>query len=54
MSGILVRDKGIAQTPIYYVSKALKDIETRYSKIEKLAVALVIAAENSDHTSRHT
>ena len=44
VSGVLVRDEAIAQTPIYYVSKALQDVETRYLKIEKLAFALVVAA----------
>ena len=27
VSGVLVRDKAMAQTPIYYVSKALQDEE---------------------------
>ena len=43
VSGVLVRDEEATQTPIYYVSKALQDTETRYSEIEKLALALVIA-----------
>ena len=46
--GVLIQDEGAAQTPIYYVSKALQDAKTR-SEIEKLALAL----ENSGHTSRH-
>ena len=41
---VLVRDEVMAQTPIYYVSKALQDAETRYPEIEKLAVALIVAA----------
>ena len=45
VSGVLVRDEGIVQTPIYYVSKTLQDVETRYSKIEKLALALVLAVK---------
>ena len=44
MSGVLVRDKMMAQTPIYYVSKALQDAEMRYPEIEKLALALTVAA----------
>ena len=44
VSGVLVRDKGTAQTSIYYVSKAFKDVQTKYSEIEKLALALVVAA----------
>ena len=44
VSSVLVRDEGATHTPIYYVSKALQDAETRYSEIEKLALALVVAA----------
>ena len=44
ISSMLVRDEAMAQTPIYYVSKALQDGETRYPEIEKLALALVVAA----------
>ena len=44
ISGVLIRDEATAKTPIYYVSKALQDAETRYPEIEKLALALVVAA----------
>ena len=44
VSSVLVRDEAMAQTPIYYVSKALQDAEMRYPEIEKLALALVVAA----------
>ena len=44
VSGVLVRDEIMAQPPIYYVSKALQDAETRYPKIEKLVLALTVAA----------
>ena len=44
VSGVLVRDEAMAQTLIYYVSKAFQDVETRYPEIEKLALALVVAA----------
>ena len=44
ISGVLVRDEAMAQTPIYYVSKALQDTKTRHPEIEKLALALVVAA----------
>lgn len=44
MSAVLVREEGIRQLPIYYVSKALLDEETRYSHLEKLALALMVAA----------
>ena len=33
------------QKPIYYVSKALADVETRYSKIEQTTLALRSAAQ---------
>ena len=39
-----MREEGRKQYPIYYVSKALLDAETRYSHLEKLALALVTAA----------
>ena len=44
VSGVLVRDEEIVQTPSYYVSKALQDAEIRYSEIEKLTLALAVAA----------
>ena len=44
VSGVLVRDEETAQTLIYYIDKALQDAETKYPKIEKLALALVVAA----------
>ena len=45
VSDVLVRDEGTAQTPIYYISKALQDMETRYPEIEKLVLSLVVAAK---------
>ena len=44
VSGVFVRNEWTTQTPIYYVSKALQDVETIYFEIEKLALALVVAA----------
>lgn len=44
VSGVLVREEGRKQYPIYYISKSLLDAETRYNKLEKLALALVTAA----------
>ena len=41
---VLVRDEGTVQTPIYYIRKSLQDAKTRYSEIEKLALALVVVA----------
>ena len=44
VSAVLVREEESKQLPIYYVSKALLDAETRYSHLEKLAFALIVAA----------
>ncbi|KAK0585626.1 hypothetical protein LWI29_031559 [Acer saccharum] len=44
VSAVLVREEGSSQHPVYYVSKTLLDAETRYSRLEKLALALVMAA----------
>ena len=39
-----IREDRSRQLPIYYVSKALLDAETRYSHLEKLALALIVTA----------
>ncbi|CAA0834169.1 Unknown protein, partial [Striga hermonthica] len=44
VSVVLIRQDGLQQFPIYYVSKALHDAELRYPYMEKLAFALIIAA----------
>ena len=44
VSAILIREEGSKQLPIYYVRKALMDAETCYSHLEKLALALIVAA----------
>ncbi|KAL5547039.1 hypothetical protein UlMin_006726 [Ulmus minor] len=44
VSAVLVREEKGKQFPIYYVSKSLLDAETRYTQLEKLALALVTAA----------
>ncbi|KAH9684964.1 Ribonuclease H [Citrus sinensis] len=41
-SSVLVREEEGVQYPIYYTSKALLDAETRYSPLEKWALALVL------------
>ncbi|KAK3025470.1 hypothetical protein RJ639_040208 [Escallonia herrerae] len=40
----LVREEDGVQKPIYYVSKVLQDVETRYPKIDRIALALIILA----------
>ena len=43
VSAALVREDEGKQQPIYYVSNTLLDAETRYTQLEKLALALVTA-----------
>ena len=42
VSAVLLRDQGVQQ-PVYYISKTLVDVETRYLPLEKLVLALVHA-----------
>ncbi|KAK3035938.1 hypothetical protein RJ639_031361 [Escallonia herrerae] len=44
VSTVLIQEEGGKQRPIYYISKVLQDVETRYPRIEKVALALVISA----------
>ncbi|KAL5571672.1 hypothetical protein UlMin_021269 [Ulmus minor] len=44
VSSALIREEEGVQWPIYYTSKSLLDAETRYPDVEKLALALMIAA----------
>ena len=44
ISSILVKEEGHEQRPIYFVSKILRGAETRYQKIEKVALAIVTMA----------
>ena len=43
-SAVLVGDKERVQHPVYYCSRALRGAEERYPRMEKLILALVIAA----------
>ncbi|KAK1399685.1 hypothetical protein POM88_009548 [Heracleum sosnowskyi] len=43
ISAVLVREEAQVQHPVYYVSKRLLDVETRYSNMEKLAYSLILA-----------
>ena len=45
VSAVLLTDRDSVQTPIYFVSKALKKTEANYSAMEKLVLALVFAAK---------
>uniref|UniRef100_A0A2N9HYA4 Reverse transcriptase/retrotransposon-derived protein RNase H-like domain-containing protein n=1 Tax=Fagus sylvatica TaxID=28930 RepID=A0A2N9HYA4_FAGSY len=44
VSSALIREEGNTQLPVYYTSKAFQGAEERYPAMEKLALALVIAA----------
>ena len=44
VSAVLIREDNGTQLPVYYVSKALLDAESRYPLMEKLVLALVTAA----------
>ena len=43
-SAVLIRDKDRVQHPVYYSSLALRGVEERYPRMEKLILALVTAA----------
>ncbi|GKC74803.1 reverse transcriptase domain-containing protein [Tanacetum coccineum] len=45
ISVVLLTDRHSVQTPVYFVSKALKETEINYSAMEKLILALVFAAK---------
>nr|XP_025608164.1 uncharacterized protein LOC112701641 [Arachis hypogaea] len=44
LATVLVREDGRAQQPVYFVSRALQGAELRYSKLEKLALALLTSS----------
>ncbi|KAK3009095.1 hypothetical protein RJ639_015070 [Escallonia herrerae] len=44
VSTVLIREEDGVQKPIYYISKVLQDVETRYPKIDKITLALIISA----------
>ena len=44
VAAVLVREECNSQKPVYYVSKALSAVESRYLNAEKLAYALLVAA----------
>ncbi|XP_076950871.1 uncharacterized protein LOC143623986 [Bidens hawaiensis] len=44
VGAVLLMDRKNVQTPIYYVNRTLSGLETRYSMLEKLVLALVYAA----------
>ncbi|KAK3013371.1 hypothetical protein RJ639_009536 [Escallonia herrerae] len=43
VSTVLIREEEGKQRPVYYISKVLQDVGTRYPRIDKVALALVIS-----------
>ena len=48
VSAVLVQERN-GQRPIYYVSEALQGARTRYTELEKLAYALLMASRKLQH-----
>ncbi|XP_072076456.1 uncharacterized protein [Arachis hypogaea] len=44
LAAVLVREEGKTQQPVYFVSRVFQGPELRYSKLEKLALALLISS----------
>ncbi|XP_025669999.1 uncharacterized protein [Arachis hypogaea] len=44
LAAVLVREEGKIQQPVYFVSRVLQGAELRYSKLEKLALALLTSS----------
>nr|KYP37867.1 Retrovirus-related Pol polyprotein from transposon 17.6 [Cajanus cajan] len=49
VSAVLVQEQEASQVPIYFVSRVLQGAETRYQKIEKLALAILVTARKLRH-----
>ena len=44
MSAALIREENKIQLPVYYISQAFQGVEARFSRIEKITFALVVAS----------
>ncbi|XP_025676267.1 uncharacterized protein [Arachis hypogaea] len=44
LAAVLIREDGKAQQPVYFINRALQGAELRYSKLEKLALALLTSS----------
>nr|GEX29997.1 reverse transcriptase domain-containing protein [Tanacetum cinerariifolium] len=51
ISAVLMTEKGVIQTPIYFISRALQGPELNYTQMEKLVMSLVFAAKRLRRTS---
>ncbi|GJY17427.1 reverse transcriptase domain-containing protein [Tanacetum coccineum] len=45
LSAVLMTERGMVQTPVYFISRALQGPELNYTPIEKLVLSLVFAAK---------
>ncbi|XP_072090659.1 uncharacterized protein [Arachis hypogaea] len=54
LAAVLVREDGKTQQPVYFISRALQGAELRYSKLEKLALALLTSSRRlKQHFQSH-
>ena len=49
VSATLIREDEGVQKPVYYISKALLDTKTRYQKLEKLVLTLIVTSRKLKH-----
>lgn len=49
VSAVVIQEEKGEQRVVYYVSKTLADVETRYLPLEKLMLALVMASKKLNH-----
>ena len=49
VSLVLIREDNDTQRPVYYVSKSLQEVETRYLPLEKAILAIVQATRKLPH-----
>ena len=45
VSAALIREENWKQHPVYYISQAFQGAEARYSRIEKITFALIVASK---------
>ena len=46
---IAQEDGGGVEQPVYYISRALKDVETRYPRAERACLAIVCTSQRLSH-----
>nr|GEU96549.1 reverse transcriptase domain-containing protein [Tanacetum cinerariifolium] len=53
ISAVLMTERGMAQTPIYFISRALQGPQLNYSPMEKLVLSLVLQQKDFEDIFRH-